>query len=79
MTEESGFAAGIKGVTEEVKGKAKEAAGAVTGNEDLEREGKAQQDRADAEREVAAREAQAEKARAKAESAERRQETHQNS
>ena len=39
---------GIKGVVEDVKGKAKEAVGTVTGRDDMVREGKAQQDKADA-------------------------------
>ena len=49
----SGPAEGIKGVVEGVKGKAKEAAGAVTGRDDLVREGEAQQDKADAQRDAA--------------------------
>ena len=55
---------GIKGVVEDVKGKAKEAVGTVTGRDDLVREGKAQQDKADAQKDVAKKEAQAEAARA---------------
>ena len=49
----SGPEEGIKGVVEDVKGKAKEAAGTVTGRDDLVREGKAQQDKADAQKDVA--------------------------
>ena len=56
-----------------VKGKAKEVAGAVTGKEGLESEGKAQQDKADAQRDVAKKEAEAEAARAEAETHEARQ------
>lgn len=63
---DSGPKAGVKGVVEDVKGKAKEAIGAVTDNDRLEEEGKAQQGKADAERDVAKREAQAEAARAEA-------------
>jgi uncharacterized protein YjbJ (UPF0337 family) len=74
---DSGPEAGVKGVVEDVKGKAKEAIGSVTGNKDLEREGEAQQDKADAEREVAAKEAEAEKARAKSEAKEAEQRAHQ--
>jgi uncharacterized protein YjbJ (UPF0337 family) len=74
---ESGPEAGTKGIFEDVKGKAKDLAGEVTGNEDLEREGKAQQDRAAAEREVAGHEAKAEKARAEAEAHEREQRRHE--
>ena len=61
---DSGPVAGVKGVVEDVKGKAKEAVGAVTGNDELKQEGAAQQDKADAEREVALKEAEADKARA---------------
>ena len=74
---ESGPKAGVKGIVEDVKGKAKEAAGVITGNRDLEKEGEAQQSKADAQREVAAREAQAEKARAEAEAHEAEQRAHQ--
>jgi uncharacterized protein YjbJ (UPF0337 family) len=48
---------GVKGVVEDVKGKAKEAVGTVTGRDDLVREGKAQQDKADAQQDVAKKEA----------------------
>jgi uncharacterized protein YjbJ (UPF0337 family) len=74
---DSGPEAGVKGVVEDVKGKAKEAIGSVTGNKDLEREGEAQQDKAAAEREVAEKEAEAEKARAKSEAKEAEQRAHQ--
>jgi uncharacterized protein YjbJ (UPF0337 family) len=71
---ESGPKAGVKGVVEEVKGKAKEAVGASTGNDDLRHEGRAQQEKADSEREVAKKEAEADVARgqAKAHEAEQR-------
>ena len=59
--------AGIGGIVEDVKGKAKEVAGNVTGNDRLQDEGKAQQDKARADREVAEHEAKAEAARAQAE------------
>jgi uncharacterized protein YjbJ (UPF0337 family) len=68
---------GIKGVVEDVKGKAKEAVGTVTGRDDMVREGKAQQDKADAQKDVAKKEAEAESARAGAKAAEKRQEAHQ--
>jgi len=74
---ESGPEAGAKGIVEAVKGKAKEAAGAVSGHDELRREGRAQQEKADAEREVAAKEAQAEKARAEATVHEAEQRSHQ--
>ncbi len=74
---DSGPEAGAKGVVEDVKGKAKEAVGTVTGRDDLVDEGKAQQDKADAQRDVAEKEAEAESARAGAEAAEKRQEANQ--
>jgi uncharacterized protein YjbJ (UPF0337 family) len=77
MADESGPEAAMKGVTEDVKGKAKEAFGAVTDNESLKSEGQAQQNKADAEREVAAKEAAAEKARGQAEAAEAEERSHQ--
>ncbi|CAN5553111.1 hypothetical protein BH20ACT2_BH20ACT2_07680 [soil metagenome] len=63
---DSGPEAGAKGVAEGLKGKAKEAVGAITGDEKLKEEGGAQQDKADAQREVAGKEAEADKARAEA-------------
>jgi uncharacterized protein YjbJ (UPF0337 family) len=63
---ESGPEAGAKGVIEDMKGKAKEAAGAVAGNDRLKDEGRAQQDKAASQREVATKEAQADAARVKA-------------
>jgi uncharacterized protein YjbJ (UPF0337 family) len=74
---ETGPEAGLRGVVEDVKGKIKETAGAATGKEELRREGRAQQDKAEAERDVAAKEAQAEKARAEAEAHEAEQRAHQ--
>lgn len=68
---------GVEGVVEEVKGRAKEAAGAVTGDESLKQEGAAQQDKAAALRDVATKEAEAERARAKAQAAEAEQQSHQ--
>jgi uncharacterized protein YjbJ (UPF0337 family) len=70
---ETGPKAGVSGVVEDVKGKAKEAVGAVTGNDRLQEEGRAQQDKAGADRDVARKEAEAEKARAEAEVAEAEQ------
>ena len=77
MAENSGPEEGIKGVVEDVKGKAKEAVGTVTGRGDLTEEGKAQQDKADAQRDAAAKEAEAEKARGEAKTEEQRQKSHQ--
>jgi uncharacterized protein YjbJ (UPF0337 family) len=73
----SGPEEAIKGVVEDVKGKAKEAAGTVTGRDDLTEEGKAQQDKADAQRDAAAKEAEADKARGEAKAEEQRQKSHQ--
>ena len=77
MGEQSGPEAGVKGIVEEVKGKAKEAAGVITGNTDLEKEGEAQQRKADAERDVAQHEAEAERSRAEAAAHEADQRAHQ--
>jgi uncharacterized protein YjbJ (UPF0337 family) len=74
---DTGPEAGIKGVVEDVKGKAKEVAGSVTGRDDLTREGKAQQDKAEAQRDVAKKEAEAEAARGGAAAAEARQKAEQ--
>ncbi len=78
MTEKnSGPQEAIKGVVEDIKGKAKEAVGTIAGRNDLIREGKAQQDKAEAERDVAKNEAQAEAARGAAKAAEERQKANQ--
>jgi uncharacterized protein YjbJ (UPF0337 family) len=77
VANESGPKAGVEGVAEDVKGRAKEALGAVTGNESVKQEGEAQQDKAAAQRDVAAKEAEAEKARAEASAAEAEQRSHQ--
>ncbi|MBX9640523.1 MAG: CsbD family protein [Mycobacteriaceae bacterium] len=74
---DSGPEAGVKGAAEGIKGKAKEAVGAVTGSDDLKHEGQAQQDKADAQRDVARKEAEAESARGGAEAAEERQKSNQ--
>jgi uncharacterized protein YjbJ (UPF0337 family) len=73
----SGPSEGVKGVVEDVKGKAKEAVGALSGQDSLAREGRAQQDKAQSQREVAEKEAQAEKARAQAKTDEARQKSEQ--
>jgi uncharacterized protein YjbJ (UPF0337 family) len=77
MGDETGPKAAVEGVVEEVKGKAKEAVGALTGDDDKREEGRAQQDKADAQREVAAKEAEAEKARAEAKAHEAAERSHQ--
>ena len=56
---DTGPEAAVKGVVEDVKGKVKEAAGAVAGKDELRHEGRAQQDKAAAERDVATKEAEA--------------------
>jgi len=73
----SGPAEGAKGVVEEVKGRFKEALGAVTGNDSKVREGQAQQDKAAAQREVAEKEAAADRARTEADVHEARERSHQ--
>ncbi|WP_225726308.1 MULTISPECIES: CsbD family protein [unclassified Nocardia] len=62
----SGPREGVEGVVEDVKGKAKEAAGTVFGNDQLRQEGKTQQDKASSQREAAKKEAEAERERAEA-------------
>jgi uncharacterized protein YjbJ (UPF0337 family) len=69
--------AAAEGVVEDVKGKAKEVAGRLTGNEDREMEGRAQQDKAAAQRTVAAKEAEAEQARAAAKAHDLEERSHQ--
>src|SRR5699024_7048776 len=66
MSDDSGPSEGVKGVVEGLKGKAKEVVGAVTGQDDMAREGRAQQDKAEDQRQVAQKEAEADKARAEA-------------
>jgi uncharacterized protein YjbJ (UPF0337 family) len=73
----SGPQEAVEGVVEGVKGKAKEVGGALTGRDDLTREGKAQQDKAEAQRDAGKKEAEAEAARAGADAAEERQKANQ--
>ncbi|HEY3996783.1 MAG TPA: CsbD family protein [Mycobacterium sp.] len=73
----SGPAEAVKGVVEDAKGRAKEAVGAVTGRDDLTREGQAQQDKAEAQRNAAKKEAEADAARGSAKVAEERQKSNQ--
>lgn len=75
--DKSGPAEGVRGVVEDVKGKAKEAVGNVTGQDDLAREGSAQQEKAEAQRDAAKKEAEADSARGGAKAAEEKQESHQ--
>jgi uncharacterized protein YjbJ (UPF0337 family) len=74
---DSGPEAGVKSVVEDIKGKAKEAVGSATGNDEMRSEGEAQQRKADAQRDVAAKEAEAEKARAVAQAHEAEERAHQ--
>jgi uncharacterized protein YjbJ (UPF0337 family) len=75
--ENSGPAEAVKGAVEGVKGKVKEAAGALAGRDDLTREGQAQQDKAEAQRNAAKKEAEADAARGSAQVAEERQKSNQ--
>lgn len=75
--QKSGPQEAVEGVVEGVKGKAKEVGGTLAGRDDLVREGKAQQDKADAQRDAAKKEAEAESARGGAKAAEERQKQHQ--
>ena len=75
--QESGPKAAVRGVAEDVKGRAKQVAGVVTGNEEQQQEGRAQQEKAAAERDVARHEGEAEKARAEASAREAEQRSHQ--
>jgi uncharacterized protein YjbJ (UPF0337 family) len=71
---DSGPEAGVKGIVEDVAGKAKEVVGTALDRKDLKHEGQAQQDKADAERDVAKKEAEAEASRSAASAAETREE-----
>ncbi|WP_319445929.1 MULTISPECIES: CsbD family protein [unclassified Mycobacterium] len=71
---DTGPEAAVKGIVEDVAGKAKEVAGTVFDRKDLKHEGQAQQDKADAQRDVAKKEAEAEASRAAAAAAETREE-----
>ena len=77
MEKDSGPKAGVEGVAEDVKGKAKEVVGTITGNDDLKDEGRAQQEKADAQRDVARKEAEADAARVRVQAKEAEQRTHQ--
>lgn len=77
MENDSGPETGAKGVFEDLKGKAKEVIGEVTGDKSKEQEGRAQQDKAQAQRDVAKHEAEADTARAEAAVHEAEQRAHQ--
>ncbi|MEZ0050170.1 uncharacterized protein YjbJ (UPF0337 family) [Mycobacterium sp. MAA66] len=74
---QSGPEEAVKGIVEGVKGKAKEVVGGLAGRDDLVKEGRAQQDRADAARDAAKKEAEADAARAGERLAEQRQKANQ--
>lgn len=73
MTREEKTQEGVKGAVEDLKGKVKETAGALLGNDSMHREGQAQQHKADAQQEVAEQEARADAARREASDAENRE------
>jgi uncharacterized protein YjbJ (UPF0337 family) len=75
--EKTGPREGAEGIFEGLKGKAKEAVGDLTSDEELKQEGQAQQNKAKAQRDVAVKEAEAEKARAAAKAHEAEQAVHQ--
>ena len=77
MDKDSGPEAGAKGVVEDLKGKAKEVVGEITGDDSKEREGRAQQDKAQSQRDVAKHEAEADAARSEAAVHEAEQRAHQ--
>ena len=77
MTNDSGPESGAKGVVEDIKGKAKEVIGEVTGDQSKEREGRAQQEKAQSQRDVAEHEAKADAARSEASVHEAEQRMHQ--
>jgi uncharacterized protein YjbJ (UPF0337 family) len=77
MSKDSGPESAAKGVAEDIKGKAKEVIGELTGDDSKEREGRAQQDKAQSQREVAEHEAKAEAARSEASVHEAEQRAHQ--
>jgi hypothetical protein len=66
MTEKSGAEHGVEGIVEDVKGKAKEVIGKLTGKEHVEDEAGRSRRRQTRQRDVAQHEAQAEAARAEA-------------
>lgn len=73
----SGPQEAVQGTVEGAKGKVKEVGGAVLGRDDVVKEGRAQQDKADAQRDAGNKEAEAESARAGAEAAEQREKGNQ--
>ncbi len=78
MTDDNVTSEGVKGAVEDVKGKAKEAAGSLLGDDSMHREGMIQQEKADAQQETAEHEAEADRARTEAERRETEQRFEQN-
>lgn len=74
---QSGPEEAAESTAEDLKGRVKEAAGALSGDPSLKKEGQAQQDKADAQRDVVAKEAEADEARTQAAAAEAEQRSHQ--
>jgi uncharacterized protein YjbJ (UPF0337 family) len=79
MSNSSGPIAALRALVDGSIGLAKQVVGILIGNDRLQEEGKAQQDKADAEKEVAKKEAEAEAARAEAKTQEARQKAAQKS
>lgn len=76
VNNKSGLREALRGIVEGVMGKAKEAAGDLTGDGDLTQEGQARQDKAQAQRDAATKEAEAEAARFAAAVSEKREQRH---
>ncbi|PXY34812.1 general stress protein CsbD [Prauserella coralliicola] len=68
---------GLKGAVEDIKGRVKESAGALFGNDQIQREGGAQQDKARAQQDIAEHEERAKQAERDAAAAEARERGHQ--
>lgn len=66
MSEQTGSGQPLERATEQVKGKAKEVAGTVTGDQELRKEGRAEQEMAAKRQEAAQKEAEADRARTEA-------------
>jgi len=73
LTRESEQEQGAKGAVEDLKGRVKESAGALFGDDEARREGRAQQDKADSQQQLAEKETELQQAREKAAIDEERQ------
>jgi uncharacterized protein YjbJ (UPF0337 family) len=67
----------VRGIVEDVFGRTKQVIGIIIGNNDLVKEGRAQQDKAEAQRNAGRKEAAAEKSRGKAKAYEQRERAEQ--